>query len=63
MTKEKYEVISKRARKFSTQDAAKSYSKHTVKMSMIILGDDERFWVVTPAAASALVKAGFEYAD
>jgi len=29
----------------------------------VMLGDDGRFWVVTPADASRLEKAGYEYAN
>jgi hypothetical protein len=35
---------------------------HCVKAHFIMLGDDGRFWVVTPADASRLERAGYEYA-
>jgi hypothetical protein len=35
----------------------------TGKPGRVILGDDFKFWVVTPAAANRLELAGYEYAS
>jgi hypothetical protein len=35
--------------------------EHSVRPMRIILGDYPWFWVVTPADAERLVKAGYEY--
>jgi hypothetical protein len=49
--------------KFNTLGAAKSFAYHAPKIWMIIMGDDELFWVVTPAHAERLVKQGYELAE
>lgn len=33
---------------------------HAVKPMMIVLGDDERLWVVTPTTAAKLERMGYE---
>jgi len=48
--------------KFTIQTAAWSFADRCHKPHRVILGDDQQFWVVTPAEASRLVKAGYEYA-
>ncbi|MCQ2076121.1 MAG: hypothetical protein MJZ20_03665 [Bacteroidaceae bacterium] len=47
---------------FSTLAVAKRWAFGCNKMHLIILGDNEKFWVVTPADAEKLVKMGYEYA-
>jgi len=49
--------------KFNTLAMAKAFTYHANKIWMIIMGDDELFWVVTPAHGERLVKQGYEYAD
>ena len=46
--------------KFSKETLARSFSNRTIKMSMIILGDDGKYWVTTMAQGSRLIKAGYE---
>jgi len=46
--------------KFTRLGTARSFSARTIKASAIILGDDNKFWVVTLAEMSRLEKAGFE---
>ena len=46
--------------KFSQLATAISFTQHCIKIWMIVLGDDEKFWVVTPAHASRLMKQGYE---
>lgn len=43
--------------RFNTLGAARSFSP-----LWIILGDDELFWVVTPADFERLIRAGYEAA-
>lgn len=47
---------------FTLDTAAWSFCDGCHKPHRVILGDSERFWVVTPAEAARLVKAGYEYA-
>jgi len=49
--------------KFNTLAMAESFCNRTVKIMMIVLGDDGLFWVVTPAAASRLTRQGYELAN
>ena len=46
--------------KFSTLAIARSAMSHTIKMSVLVHGDDEMFWLVTMAEASRLEKQGYE---
>jgi len=50
------------AAKFNSLANARSYTDRTVKASMIILGDDMKFWVVTMAVAAKLLAGGYEVA-
>lgn len=47
---------------FNSLANAKFFANRASKMMMIVLGDDDRYWVVTPADGERLVRAGFEYA-
>ena len=46
--------------KFTNETTARSFSQRTDKMSVIILGDDGRYWVVTMAEFAKLETQGFE---
>ena len=46
--------------KFNSQTLAENFSNRTHKMSAIMLGDDNRFWVVTLAVMQKLLKQGYE---
>lgn len=46
--------------RFNKLESAKSFSKRTKKMSMIMKVEDE-YWVVYPAEAHSLNKLGYEY--
>jgi ribosomal protein L15E len=48
--------------KFKTLGMARVFAEHADKIWMVILGDDELFWVVTPAHAERLVRGGYELA-
>lgn len=46
--------------KFNSLSLAQSFSNNTTKMSAIILGDDDKYWVVTMAKMEQLINAGYE---
>ena len=49
--------------KFNTLAMAESFTARAKKIMLIMLGDDELFWVVTPRHAAQLEKQGYEYAS
>jgi hypothetical protein len=48
--------------KFNNLDRAESWANHATKMQMIILGDDNKYWVVCMRDGERLLKAGYEVA-
>lgn len=46
--------------KFSNEQTADNFINHATKIMQIVLGDDGKFWVVTPATAAELEKQGYE---
>lgn len=48
--------------KFNTLRIARQYSNTTVKASVVILGDDNLFWVCTLGYGQRLVAQGYEVA-
>ena len=46
--------------KFNSQRLAEGFSNQTEKISAIILGDDNKFWVVTLVEMNRLIKVGYE---
>lgn len=48
--------------RFKSVQAAYRWADNAVKAEMVIMGDDNRFWVVTMATAEKLIRAGFEIA-
>lgn len=48
---------------FNSLANAKFFTNRAAKMMMIVLGDDDRYWVVTPADGERLILAGYEYAQ
>ncbi len=48
---------------FSDLGLARSFSARTEKASAIVMGDNEKFWVVTLAMAQWLEKRGYEVVD
>jgi hypothetical protein len=48
--------------KFTSLASAISFTHHAEKLMLILMGDDERFWVTTPARAERLHQQGYEYA-
>jgi len=49
--------------KFNTWGAAASFKDHSTQACIIVLGDDDLFWMVTPSHASRLLKQGYELAE
>jgi len=47
-------------RRFRDLDLARSWARHGVKIQAIVLGDHPEYWVVTPAHATRLARAGYE---
>jgi hypothetical protein len=48
--------------KFTSLAIAKSFAGRAQRKMMIVLGDDEQFWVAPASVAEELVRAGYEYA-
>lgn len=46
--------------KFNTLAAAQGFTAKAVKAMMIVLGDDNKFWVVSMRDGSKLEKQGYE---
>jgi hypothetical protein len=49
--------------KFNSYANAQNFKNRCIKIMMIILGDDDKYWVVTPAEGEKLTRRGYEYAD
>jgi hypothetical protein len=50
---------SSRISRFTFWGTARNYSARTTKPSVIVLGDDGKFWVVTMALGAQLERAGY----
>jgi len=48
--------------KFNSRQTAESFKNHTIPMSAIVLGDDNKYWVVTIGKMESLLKSGYELA-
>ncbi|AYO30613.1 hypothetical protein D2962_08245 [Biomaibacter acetigenes] len=59
---EKIQEIIKAAYKFKSREKAFSFANRCIKSMAVMMGDDERFWVVTLTDAARLEKAGYEWA-
>ena len=56
-------IIKSRVYSYSSLSSARSACyEHSTKPSRVILGEDLFFWVVTPADAERLIRAGYEVA-
>lgn len=49
--------------KFQNRTNAFEFANRCHKLMLVILGDDELFWVTTPAQAERLHRQGYEYAE
>ena len=56
------ETLTRTAR-FRDRALAESWAGHAVRSQVVMLGDDGRYWVVSPADAARLERLGYEYAD
>ena len=56
------DVLTRTAR-FRDRALAYDWAAHAVKSQLVMLGDDGRYWVVSPADAARLERLGYEYAD
>ncbi len=43
--------------------SAKAFQARANDIMMIVLGDNDQFWVVTPSDAARLVRGGYELAE
>jgi hypothetical protein len=59
---QKFEAIQRRICRFVERANAFGFAARPVKTLWVMLGDDERYWVVTPADAARLEAMGYEYA-
>jgi hypothetical protein len=48
--------------RFNDRSLALSYALEAVKPLRVMLGDDGRFWIVTPKTAARLERDGYCYA-
>lgn len=48
---------------FSTLDAAIRWANNCIKLHMVVLGDNNKFWVACFADAQTLSKLGYEIAE
>jgi hypothetical protein len=48
--------------KFISRELAFAFANRSDKFTAVMLGDDSRYWVVCPADASRLERAGYEWA-
>ncbi len=49
--------------KLSTIEAAQRWANNCIKLHVVLLGDDNKYWVVSFANAQRLVKLGYEIAQ
>jgi hypothetical protein len=55
--------VLQRVYRFHDRDRAFGFAGHAAKTQWVMLGDDGRYWVATPADCARLERAGYEYAD
>lgn len=48
--------------RFSDLKNAQSFADRCIKLHMVILGDDDKFWVVLPVDFERLIRAGYQAA-
>jgi len=48
--------------KFNSRQTAINFKNHTIPMSAIVLGDDNKYWVVTIGKMESLLRSGYELA-
>ena len=60
LTREDFEKMT--IYRFRLSELAFSFADRATKSMLVVLGDDERYWVVTMADAERLIRAGYEAA-
>ncbi len=60
---ERLKRIWKQTSRFRQRQAAFDFANGAAKPLGVMLGDDGRFWVTTPANCARLEKMGYEWAD
>lgn len=60
LTREDFEKMT--IYRFRQSEPAFSFADRATKSMLVVLGDDERYWVVTMADAERLIRAGYEAA-
>ena len=55
------EKVIKYATKFKNEQCALNRFNTTLKPRRLVLGDNNEYWLVTPAEAELLVKNGYEH--
>jgi len=55
--------IINRMYKFRKLNTARNFANHCNGTMLIVLGDDDRFWVGVPPDTEKLIEAGYEYAE
>ncbi len=63
MKNARIEGIIRRASRFKHLHLARSYAARTIKSSGILLGDDDRYWVLPLGQVELLHRHGYEYAE
>ena len=48
---------------YKSRYLAECAMSHTIKSMRLMLGDNNRYWIVTTADSQRLERAGYEYAD
>jgi hypothetical protein len=59
----RFERIMTETYRFVSRERAFSFANRAAKALWVMLGDDERFWVTTPANCARLERMGYEYAN
>ncbi len=58
-----FDKIMRHTQRFVRFDLARDYAARPPKRLWVMLGDDGRYWVTTPANCARLEEMGYEYAD
>ena len=61
-TKAAFDRVMSQTYRFARRDAACRYAGHAVMTLWVMLGDDGRYWVTTPANCARLERWGYEWA-
>ncbi len=57
-----FQEILKETYKFTNRECAFSFANRAEKTLWVMLGDDGRYWVTTPANCARLGKMGYQWA-